>query len=525
MELCKNCNYKIKEGIKFCPKCGMKIYINEKTKKEKSNTEKNKTKYQSTFTYNGVYIDLKKITSKHEKNRVGAIKELTEITGLKPIESKKIIDKFYLGTLDASKDIKYKKDYSKLLLEIYTWIFFFPIMAIKLVVNNYKFKIIIKSALIILILVASIPYVIIVISIVAVVPMVIIILMIPIIVGKYGYLYELRIIKKELLEEEKKYLEKIEKLISILKKGVRVKTTEKSLDFIFSDNEMRNRLERFIIEYTKKYDYGEIKLVEYLERLEMLQTYINSKIDMELIILQNEEYWIDKDDLNINKYILKKYIKSKKQKIYLDEMKYIININANKKVEDIVEEYINIFGDNALMGFNIKIMSKLISEDYERTHDLVKKEYEKVKKEYQMRKLEDVLFRSSTKFRDMKHVDSLSGFEFEDYLEELFTEFGYKVKELPYSNDYGADLIISKGFNEVVIQAKNYSGSVGNKAVQEVIAAKSHYKSDIGMVITNAYYTPNAIKTAAVSHIILIDRDGLERLIDEGSIYFNSLIS
>ena len=86
-------------------------------------------------------------------------------------------------------------------------------------------------------------------------------------------------------------------------------------------------------------------------------------------------------------------------------------------------------------------------------------------------------------------------------------------------------MIISKGFNEIVIQAKNYSGNVGNKAVQEVIAAKSHYKSDIGMVITNAYYTQNAIKTAKASEIILVDRDGLERIISEGSIYFNSLVS
>lgn len=212
-------------------------------------------------------------------------------------------------------------------------------------------------------------------------------------------------------------------------------------------------------------------------------------------------------------------------RIYLDDMKKIINVHDYEKLEDIVKEYIDIFGENALKELNLIIFSNSLEETYDDIYNLVKAEYDEIKKEHEMRKLEGELFKSDATLKGMEYIDTLSGFEFEDYLEELFTELGYTAKELPYSNDYGADLIISKGFNEIVIQAKNYSTNVGNKAVQEVIAAKSYYKCDIGMVITNSYYTQNAVKTAEASEIILIDRDGLERIIDEGSIYFSTLIS
>ncbi|RXY52846.1 hypothetical protein DD568_31140 [Klebsiella pneumoniae] len=156
---------------------------------------------------------------------------------------------------------------------------------------------------------------------------------------------------------------------------------------------------------------------------------------------------------------------------------------------------------------------------------MVEEKYQKIKEEYELKRLEDQLFKSSPKYRDMEYIDSLSGLEFEDFLKELFIDFGYKIKDLPYSNDYGADLIISKGFEEIVIQAKNYSGNVGNKAIQEVVSAKVYYKCDKAMVITNSYYTQNAIKTAQESGVILIDRDELEKILNEGSMYFNSLVS
>ena len=143
-----------------------------------------------------------------------------------------------------------------------------------------------------------------------------------------------------------------------------------------------------------------------------------------------------------------------------------------------------------------------------------------------MKKIEDSLFGfEGEQIRTLEYIDKLNGFEFEDYLEELFKTFGYDVEELPYSNDYGADLIISKGVKRIVIQAKNYTGNVGNTAVQESISAKAYYNCDIAMVITNSYYTKNAIEMAKSTGVILVDRDELEKILNNGSLYFASIVN
>ncbi|HBH1594043.1 TPA: restriction endonuclease [Clostridioides difficile] len=103
----------------------------------------------------------------------------------------------------------------------------------------------------------------------------------------------------------------------------------------------------------------------------------------------------------------------------------------------------------------------------------------------------------------------VTGADFELYLKDLFCQLGYEVITTKASGDQGADLIISKNGIKKVVQAKFYSSSVGNKAVQEVIGAIKFYKADLGMVITNNYYTKSAIELASVNNIELINGDDL----------------
>ncbi len=109
-------------------------------------------------------------------------------------------------------------------------------------------------------------------------------------------------------------------------------------------------------------------------------------------------------------------------------------------------------------------------------------------------------------------IDEMSGIDFEEFLEILFRKKGYNVKTTATTGDYGADLILSRYNRVIVVQAKRYSGSIGVKAVQEVIGAKGYYKADNGMVVTNSYFTPNAVNLAVANHIELWDR---ERLTEE----------
>jgi len=79
------------------------------------------------------------------------------------------------------------------------------------------------------------------------------------------------------------------------------------------------------------------------------------------------------------------------------------------------------------------------------------------------------------KYVNMYSVDSMNGFEFEDFLVKIFQTLGYDVKETKRTQDQGADLFVTRFDKNIVIQAKNYSGSVGNSAVQQAISAKAFY--------------------------------------------------
>jgi HJR/Mrr/RecB family endonuclease len=105
-----------------------------------------------------------------------------------------------------------------------------------------------------------------------------------------------------------------------------------------------------------------------------------------------------------------------------------------------------------------------------------------------------------------------TGYEFEEYLRSLFEGMGYIVNLTQKSNDQGGDLVIEKDRERTVVQAKFYSSPVGNKAVQEVVAAKSFYEANKGMIVTNSTYTNSAVALAEVNDITLIDGDELNRI-------------
>lgn len=76
-------------------------------------------------------------------------------------------------------------------------------------------------------------------------------------------------------------------------------------------------------------------------------------------------------------------------------------------------------------------------------------------------------------------LDTLTGLEFETYLMKLLKEHGFEdVRTTPATGDQGADLIAHLNGRTIVIQAKRYRGSVGNRAVQEVAGAVRYYRDN-----------------------------------------------
>lgn len=112
-------------------------------------------------------------------------------------------------------------------------------------------------------------------------------------------------------------------------------------------------------------------------------------------------------------------------------------------------------------------------------------------------------------------LNSLTGEEFEELLKAYFRKSGYKVELTPKSGDYGADLIVRKNGEKIIVQAKRYKGSVGISAVQEVIGAREYYKGSKALVITNSYFTPAAKELAGKTKVKLWDGKIVAEIIEK----------
>jgi hypothetical protein len=107
--------------------------------------------------------------------------------------------------------------------------------------------------------------------------------------------------------------------------------------------------------------------------------------------------------------------------------------------------------------------------------------------------------------RTLEELAFLSGVDFETAVGRVLLEHGWQVSATAASGDQGADLIASRGERRVIIQAKRYTGAVGNKAVQEVVGAIPFYGGTEGCVVTNSTFTPAARALAQKNNIRLID--------------------
>lgn len=106
---------------------------------------------------------------------------------------------------------------------------------------------------------------------------------------------------------------------------------------------------------------------------------------------------------------------------------------------------------------------------------------------------------------------SKRGQHFETQCAELLKKNGFiNVIVTKKSGDHGADVLAEKDGISYAIQCKYYSSAVGNSAVQEAFSAKSYYRKDIAVVMTNSYFTRPAKEEAAKNQVKLWDKDKLQ---------------
>jgi len=111
-----------------------------------------------------------------------------------------------------------------------------------------------------------------------------------------------------------------------------------------------------------------------------------------------------------------------------------------------------------------------------------------------------------------KPVTELTPIEFEQACAAILEKAGWKATQTKASGDQGADIVAEKPGLKVVIQCKLYSKPVGNKAVQEVHAAKGIYRAKHAVVVSNQDFTTSAKEAAAALDVLLLHDYNLQHL-------------
>jgi restriction system protein len=111
----------------------------------------------------------------------------------------------------------------------------------------------------------------------------------------------------------------------------------------------------------------------------------------------------------------------------------------------------------------------------------------------------------------MNAVDCMTWWKFEQFVAALLRAAGYQTR-LTETYDYGADVIAQANGERLLVQIKHSTGpDIGNKAVQQVVAAMAYYQGTRGMVVTNRSFTSSAINLAKANRVELWDRDRLAK--------------
>lgn len=182
-------------------------------------------------------------------------------------------------------------------------------------------------------------------------------------------------------------------------------------------------------------------------------------------------------------------------------VQYFQRKNIKEEIKKLRLECLNV-GKNELYEKEISRLKNLISQKEDEITNIKKENEDNEEEKYEEFEILDFDY------------DSMNGWQFEEFCAKLLEKNGYEdISVTSGSGDFGADIIAHKDKNKYVIQCKNYSGKVGNKAVQEIYSAKAYYKADLAVVMTNNYFTEHAIEHANGTNVILWDRDVLDGMI------------
>ena len=108
----------------------------------------------------------------------------------------------------------------------------------------------------------------------------------------------------------------------------------------------------------------------------------------------------------------------------------------------------------------------------------------------------------------------MEGLEFEHWVSQKLNERSWKSFVTQGSGDQGIDVVATKDGMSIGIQCKRYSGSVGNKAVQEAFSGAKHMGLERAAVLSNGEFTKSAKELAASTGVLLLSPEDIPSLSD-----------
>jgi len=159
----------------------------------------------------------------------------------------------------------------------------------------------------------------------------------------------------------------------------------------------------------------------------------------------------------------------------------------------------------------------------------LKKEVEEQKREFERQQRAKGLVKYNDKWGTPQQVErwkeieiglsnnfaSLTPYQFEEFIAELFRRMDYDAKKTRSTGDFGADVIAKKEDEIVLIEVKRYAAgnNVTPKEVRGTVGALWKYKADKAVFITTSDFTVRAREVEKEAPIELWNKKVLHQMI------------
>src|SRR3990172_6650307 len=106
---------------------------------------------------------------------------------------------------------------------------------------------------------------------------------------------------------------------------------------------------------------------------------------------------------------------------------------------------------------------------------------------------------------NLEDLQNLSPNAFEQLVKKVFDGLGYEATVTGRSGDGGVDLVLEKGDERSIVQAKRYKGQVGQSVLREFYGTVVHEKAQRGYLVTTGAFSLPAQAWAQGKNLVLVD--------------------